>query len=54
MMSAEGVAKRKKWMDKSARLGKAMADKNAEQARVPRPDWMNDPSLLPKRPPGRG
>ncbi len=52
-MAEAGQSKQKKWMDKSARLGKAMKEKNDEQARAPRPDWMDNPALLPKRPPGR-
>ncbi len=46
--------RQRQWMDKSAQLGKAMRDKADQKAHAPRPDWMDDPSLLPKRPPGKG
>ncbi len=53
MSTEKGPARRKKWMDHSARVGKAMKEKAEEAARVPRPDWMDNPALLPKHPPGR-
>lgn len=34
-------------------LGSHPHRKNTKHVRPPLPDWMRDPTLLPKRPPGR-
>lgn len=44
------VITKKKW-DKQDREHRAKIE--VEKAQPPLPDWMRDPTLLPKKPPGR-